>query len=63
MQTKPFPEIEASELEAVRRFLTSVRDEERRPRAARIPLDSRGGVTVRNGITRARTRTVGKSTV
>ncbi len=58
MQTKLLPEIEESDLKAARNFLTSVRDEERRARAARLPLDARGNTVLRNGITRARTRSL-----
>jgi hypothetical protein len=56
MHTNTLPEIEQSELEAARQFLTSLRDEERRCRTPRVPLDAGLGVTVRNGITRARHR-------
>lgn len=56
MQTNSIPEIEESELKAARQFLLSLRDEERRTRASHIPLDGDGGVTLRNGITRARHR-------
>lgn len=58
MQTKPLPEIEETDLKAVRQFLTSFRDEERQARVARLPLDARGKTVLRNGITRARTRSV-----
>lgn len=56
MHTNSMPEIEESELKAARQFLMSLRDEERRTRTSRIPLDTNGGVTLRNGITRARQR-------
>lgn len=56
MQINSMPEIEESELKAARQFLLSLRDEERRTRTSRIPLDGSGGVTLRNGITRARQR-------
>ena len=55
MQTTPPPEIEASDLEAARQFLTSSREDEKETRAARQFLAERGPV-VRHGITRARTR-------
>jgi hypothetical protein len=58
MQTNPLPEIDESDLKAVRDFLTSFRDEERQARVARRPLVMRGNTVVRNGITRARTRSV-----
>ncbi len=57
------PEIEASELKAVRDFLTSFRDEiapERRPRPFARPGD-RKAPAVSNGITRARFRSGSKS--
>ncbi|MDR3637683.1 MAG: hypothetical protein P4L84_28005 [Isosphaeraceae bacterium] len=56
MQTNTLPEIDDSDLKAARQFLTSLRDEERRERSSRIPLDTTAGVTLRNGITRARHR-------
>lgn len=56
MHTNTLPEIEESELKAARQFLTSLRDEERRARVSRIPLDATAGVIVRNGIARARGR-------
>jgi hypothetical protein len=56
MQTKPLPEIDSSELKSVRQFLTSLRDEERQTKAPRPSGDPKGTVTLRNGITRARTR-------
>jgi hypothetical protein len=62
MQTTRLPEIDESDLKAVREFLTSVRDEDRVARMPRIPLGSRGAVPVRNGIARARTRTGSKPT-
>ncbi|HWE38249.1 MAG TPA: hypothetical protein VG406_16885 [Isosphaeraceae bacterium] len=49
------PEIDESELKAVRRFLTSLRDEERRARLPQSP-ESRGNVALRSGIARARSR-------
>jgi hypothetical protein len=55
MQTKPVMEFDASEVKAVREFLTSLRDEQRSPRGGSIPL-LRGDVPVRNGIARARMR-------
>jgi hypothetical protein len=54
------PEIEPSELKAVREFLTSYRDEERRGRSLALPGGPSGPV-VRNGITRARQRTTTKA--
>ena len=62
MQTTRLPEIDESDLKAVREFLTSVRDEDRVARMPRIPLGSRSAVPVRNGIARARTRTGSKPT-
>jgi hypothetical protein len=56
MHTNSLPEIDESELKAVRRFLTSLRDEERQDRRPRVPSSSGGQVPLRNGITRARTR-------
>ena len=56
MQTKPLPEIDSSELKSVRQFLTSLRDEERQTKAPRPAGEPKGTVTLRNGITRARTR-------
>lgn len=62
MQTKPLPEIDSSDVKTVRHFLTSLRDEERGTRAARLPeAPPAGAVTLRNGITRARTRSRTKS--
>ena len=55
MHTNPPPEIDESELKAVRRFLTSVRDEERPGRHPRTP-PTKGQVPLRNGIARARSR-------
>ena len=55
MHTNSLPEIDESELKAVRRFLTSLRDEERQDRLPRTPA-SKGHVPLRNGIARARTR-------
>ena len=49
----PFPEIEKSELEAVRQFLISDRDEVRKARSPRILQDSKSVVTLRHGIARA----------
>lgn len=63
MQPNLLPEIDDSDLKAARQFLTSLRDEERRARALRIPLDPKQGVTVRNGITRARHRSAAKTAV
>jgi len=58
MHKMTVPEIDESDLKAVREFLTSFRDEERVARMPRIPLGSRstGAVPVRNGIARARMR-------
>ena len=62
MHTNPQqPDIDESELKAARRFLTSVRDEERQARAPRVPLDPKGTVTLRNGIARARMRSAPKT--
>jgi hypothetical protein len=55
MHTNPPPEIDESELKAVRRFLTSVRDEERQGRPPRTP-PTKGHVPLRHGIARARSR-------
>ena len=55
MHTNPLPEIEESDLKAVRRFLTSLRDEERQGRPPRIP-PTKGQVPLRHGIARARSR-------
>ena len=55
MHTTPVPEIDPSELKAVRQFLTSVRDEqrdERRPGGPHLPRV----VPLRNGIARVRSR-------
>jgi hypothetical protein len=62
MHTTPVPEIDESELKAVREFLTSFRDEERAARMPRAPLGLQGTVPVRNGITRARARGGPKTT-
>jgi len=62
MQTTTHPEIDESDLKAVREFLTSFRDEERA--SARTPhsvLGPGGAVPVRNGIARARMRPGTKS--
>ena len=59
MQTKPLPEIASSDLKVVRQFLTSLRDEERGPRAPHAS-ETRGAVPLRNGIARARTRSAAK---
>ena len=56
MQLMPFPEIEKSEVEAVRQFLTSARDEVRKAQSPRFPRESKGVVTLRHGIARARLR-------
>jgi hypothetical protein len=56
MQLTPLPEIEKSDLEAVRQFLTSVRDEVRKARSPRTLQESKGVVTLRHGIARARLR-------
>ncbi|AGA29194.1 hypothetical protein Sinac_5040 [Singulisphaera acidiphila DSM 18658] len=66
MQTNSVPEIEQSDLKAARDFLTSLRDEGRHVPPAHTPSTSnhnaaRGTVTVRNGITRARTRSAAKT--
>jgi hypothetical protein len=50
------PEIDPSDLKAVRRFLTSYRDEERRQRT----LNPLGGPALRQGIARARLRSAAK---
>ena len=55
MQTK-LPEINASELKAVRDFLTGTTDEVRIPRTTRPSQHVRAAVPVHNGIIRARTR-------
>src|SRR5258708_7175748 len=55
MQTK-LPEINASELKAVRDFLTGTTDEVRIPRTTRPSQQVRAAVPVHNGIIRARTR-------
>jgi hypothetical protein len=64
MQTTTLPEIDESDLKAVREFLTSLRDEEGTARTPRPPLGPHGrgrgqghvAVPVRNGIARARMR-------
>jgi hypothetical protein len=63
MQTTTLPEIDESDLKAVREFLTSLRDEEGATRTPRSPLGPHGrgrghghAVPVRNGIARARMR-------
>ncbi|WP_074305624.1 hypothetical protein [Singulisphaera sp. GP187] len=70
MQTNSVPEIEQSDLKAARDFLTSLRTEERpvHPTHTHAPAHNnnnqnttRGTVTVRNGITRARTRSAAKT--
>jgi hypothetical protein len=63
MQPYSLPEIEAADLKAAREFLTGGQDEERRARPVRFPQEPKQGVTVRNGITRARHRAVAKSGV
>jgi hypothetical protein len=60
MQTTTLPEIDESDLKAVRDFLTSFRDEERRARTAHATRDGHGPVAVRNGIARARMRSAAK---
>jgi hypothetical protein len=62
MQTTTLPEIDESDLKAVREFLTSFRDEERAAQRTRILAGPHGAVPVRNGITRARTRNGSKTT-
>jgi len=63
MQTPTLPEIDESDLKAVREFLTSLRDEERSARMPRTsPLGPPGAVPVRNGIARARMRQGSKTT-
>jgi hypothetical protein len=58
MQTK-LPEINASELKAVRDFLVGLTDEVRIPiKPVRPSQRVRAAVPVHNGITRARTRSV-----
>jgi hypothetical protein len=56
MQTITLPEIDESDLKAVREFLTSFRDEERAARTPRAMHGPQGAIPVRNGIARARTR-------
>ncbi len=55
MQTKS-PEINATELKAVRDFLIGITDEVRIPRTTRPAPHVRAAVPVSNGIARARTR-------
>lgn len=55
-----YPEIDRSDLEAVRRFLTAHRDEDRRARPPGLPGDPKG-TTLRHGITRARLRSSTKA--
>jgi hypothetical protein len=62
MQTTTLPEIDESDLKAVREFLTSFRDEERAAQRLRAPLCLPGAIPVRNGIARARTRGGSKTT-
>ena len=67
MYKTTLPEIDESDLKAVRDFLTSFRDEDRVARMPRIPLggpgaSAGGSVPVRNGIARARSRPGTKST-
>ena len=62
MQTTTLPEIDESDLKAVREFLTSFRDEERAAQRSRAPLGPQGAIPVRNGIARARTRSSSKAT-
>jgi hypothetical protein len=67
MQTTSLPEIDESDLKAVREFLTSHRDEDRATRTPRSLFgpqgqgQGQGAVPVRNGIARARMRTGAKS--
>ena len=61
MQTKPLPEIDASDLRSVRNFLISSRDEDRRARAERRPLGAKGNTMLRNGIVRARMRSLSRT--
>ncbi len=61
MQTKPMPEIEASDLKAARDYLTSIREEQRKDHPTRIPLEATGHVKLRNGISRARMRSAAKT--
>lgn len=56
MQTNPAPEIDQSDLKAARDFLSSLGDEGRPARPVQKSPETRGAVTVRNGITRARMR-------
>jgi hypothetical protein len=54
-----YPEISRSDLEAVRRFLTSHRDDERRARPINV-LGNPNGPTLRHGIARARLRSAAR---
>jgi hypothetical protein len=54
------PEIDQSDLNAVRRFLTSYRDEQRSAGPITLPGDPKGP-TLRIGITRARLRSAAKN--
>jgi hypothetical protein len=58
MQTKT-PEIASSDLKAVRQFLTSLREDGQEGRAPHVS-PARGVVPLRNGISRARMRSVAK---
>ena len=55
------PEIEKSELDTVRKFLTAHREEEGRARPMGLMGESKGP-TLRHGITRARMRSAAKAT-
>jgi len=55
MPISPPPEIDPSELKAVRLFLTSLREEERAGRAPHA-VDKKAATSLRHGIARARTR-------
>jgi hypothetical protein len=59
MHTKPLPEIAPSDLQAVRDFLTSTRDEQAATRTPKV-TPPRSLVTVRLGIPRARMRSAAK---
>lgn len=61
MQSKPFPEIDKSDLKAAREFLTSILEDERRERAPRPHREPHGPVTVSLGISRARNRSLAKT--
>lgn len=72
MQTNSVPEIEQADVKAARDFLTSLREEGSPAHPAPAPsalsqpkgqTTARGTVTVRNGITRARTRSASKASV